>query len=42
MRASVDRVGYRDYQDKPIFRKMADEYAKPPCNRDAGIPVEDN
>lgn len=38
-----DGVGYGDYLEQLtylIFLKMADEYAKPPYNRDVGIPVE--
>ena len=40
-----DGVGYGDYLEQLtylIFLKMADEYAKPPYNRDVGIPVEYN
>ena len=39
-----DGVGYGDYLEQLtylIFLKMADEYAKPPYNRDVGIPAED-
>jgi type I restriction enzyme M protein len=38
-------VGYGDYLEQLtylIFLKMADEYAKPPHNRDIGIPAEYN
>lgn len=38
-----DGVGYGDYLEQLtylIFLKMADEYAKPPYNRDVGIPKE--
>ncbi len=38
-----DGVSYGDYLEQltyPIFLKMADEYAKPPYNRDVGIPAE--
>ena len=38
-----DGVGYGDYLEQLtylIFLKMADEYSKPPYNRDVGIPVE--
>ena len=38
-----DGVGYGDYLEQLtylIFLKMADEYAKPPYNRDVGIPAE--
>lgn len=38
-----DGVGYGDYLEQLtylIFLKMADEYAKPPYNRDVGIPEE--
>ena len=37
-----DGVGYGDYLEQLtylIFLKMADEYAKPPYNRDVGIPA---
>lgn len=37
-----DGVGYGDYLEQLtylIFLKMADEYARPPYNRDIGIPV---
>jgi type I restriction enzyme M protein len=40
-----DGVGYGDYLEQLtylIFLKMADEYARPPYNRDVGIPVEYN
>ena len=40
-----DGVGYGDYLEQLtylIFLKMADEYAKPPYNRDVGIPNEYN
>jgi len=40
-----DGVGYGDYLEQLtylIFLKMADEYAKPPHNREVGIPVEYN
>ena len=40
-----DGVSYGDYLEQLtylIFLKMADEYAKPPYNRDVGIPVEFN
>lgn len=40
-----DGVGYGDYLEQLtylIFLKMADEYAKPPHNRDVGIPTEYN
>jgi len=40
-----DGVGYGDYLEQLtylIFLKMADEYAKPPHNRDVGIPAEYN
>ena len=40
-----DGVSYGDYLEQLtylIFLKMADEYAKPPYNRDVGIPVEYN
>jgi type I restriction enzyme M protein len=36
-----DGVGYGDYLEQLtylIFLKMADEYARPPHNRDVGIP----
>ena len=36
-----DGVGYGDYLEQLtylIFLKMADEYARPPYNRDVGIP----
>jgi len=36
-----DGVGYGDYLEQLtylIFLKMADEYAKPPYNRDVGVP----
>src|ERR1035437_10990094 len=36
-----DGVGYGDYLEQLtylIFLKMADEYSKPPYNRDLGIP----
>ena len=38
-----DGVGYGDYLEQLtylIFLKMADEYAKPPYNRDVGVPAE--
>jgi len=38
-----DGVGYGDYLEQLtylIFLKMADEYAKPPYNRDVGIPAD--
>ena len=38
-----DGVGYGDYLEQLtylIFLKMADEYARPPYNRDVGIPAE--
>ena len=38
-----DGVSYGDYLEQLtylIFIKMADEYSKPPYNRDLGIPVE--
>ncbi len=38
-----DGVGYGDYLEQLtylIFLKMADEYAKPPYNRDVGIPAK--
>ncbi len=38
-----DGVGYGDYLEQLtylIFLKMADEYSKPPYNRDVGIPEE--
>lgn len=38
-----DGVGYGDYLEQLtylIFLKMADEYSKPPYNRDVGIPLE--
>jgi len=37
-----DGVGYGDYLEQLtylIFLKMADEYAKPPYDRDVGIPA---
>ena len=40
-----DGVSYDDYLEQLtylIFLKMADEYAKPPYNRDVGIPAEFN
>lgn len=40
-----DGVGYGDYLEQLtylIFLKMADEYSKPPYNRDVGIPTEYN
>ena len=40
-----DGVSYGDYLEQLtylIFLKMADEYAKPPYNRDVGIPSEHN
>ncbi len=40
-----DGVGYGDYLEQLtylIFLKMADEYSKPPYNRDVGIPAEYN
>ena len=40
-----DGVSYGDYLEQLtylIFLKMADEYAKPPHNRDVGIPAEFN
>ncbi len=40
-----DGVGYGDYLEQLtylIFLKMADEYSKPPYNRDVGIPDEFN
>ena len=40
-----DGVGYGDYLEQLtylIFLKMADEYSKPPYNRNVGIPVEYN
>ena len=40
-----DGVSYGDYLEQLtylIFLKMADEYAKPPYNRDVGIPAEFN
>lgn len=40
-----DGVGYGDYLEQLtylIFLKMADEYAKPPHNRDVGIPPQYN
>ena len=40
-----DGVGYGDYLEQLtylIFLKMADEYAKPPYNRDVGVPAEYN
>ncbi len=36
-----DGVGYGDYLEQLtylIFLKMADEYARPPYNRDVGVP----
>src|SRR5262245_53577364 len=38
-----DGVGYGDYLEQLtylIFLKMADEYAKPPYNRDVGVPAD--
>ena len=38
-----DGVGYGDYLEQLtylIFLKMADEYSKPPYNRDVGIPEQ--
>lgn len=38
-----DGVGYGDYLEQLtylIFLKMADEYAKPPHNRDVGVPLK--
>lgn len=38
-----DGVGYGDYLEQLtflIFLKMADEYSKPPHNRDVGVPVD--
>ena len=38
-----DGVGYGDYLEQLtylIFLKMADEYSKPPYNRNVGIPEE--
>ncbi len=40
-----DGVGYGDYLEQLtylIFLKMADEYSKPPCNREVGIPKKYN
>ena len=40
-----DGVGYGDYLEQLtylIFLKMADEYSKPPYNRDVGIPKKYN
>ena len=40
-----DGVGYGDYLEQLtylIFLKMADEYSKPPYNRNVGIPNEYN
>ncbi len=40
-----DGVGYGDYLEQLtylIFLKMADEYSRPPHNRDVGIPTEYN
>ncbi len=40
-----DGVGYGDYLEQLtylIFLKMADEYSKPPYNRDEGIPKKYN
>jgi type I restriction enzyme M protein len=40
-----DGVGYGDYLEQLtylIFLKMADEYGRPPYNRDVGIPAEYN
>ena len=40
-----DGVGYGDYLEQLtylIFLKMADEYSKPPYNRDVGVPTEYN
>ena len=40
-----DGVSYGDYLEQLtylIFLKMADEYAKPPYNRDVGTPAEFN
>jgi type I restriction enzyme M protein len=40
-----DGVGYGDYLEQLtylIFLKMADEYAKPPYNRDVGVPAAYN
>jgi type I restriction enzyme M protein len=40
-----DGVGYGDYLEQLtylIFLKMADEYAKPPYNRDVGVPKKYN
>jgi len=40
-----DGVGYGDYLEQLtylIFLKMADEYSKPPYNRDVGIPAKYN
>ncbi len=40
-----DGVDYGDYLEQLtylIFLKMADEYSKPPYNRDVGIPEESN
>ena len=38
-----DGVGYGDYLEQLtylIFLKMADEYSRPPYNRNVGIPAE--
>ena len=40
-----DGVGYGDYLEQLtylLFLKLADEYAKPPYNRDVGIPARYN
>jgi type I restriction enzyme M protein len=40
-----DGVGYGDYLEQLtflIFLKMADEYSRPPYNRDVGVPAEYN
>ncbi|VAX04540.1 Type I restriction-modification system, DNA-methyltransferase subunit M, partial [hydrothermal vent metagenome] len=40
-----DGVGYGDYLEQLtflIFLKMADEYSKPPYERDVGVPAEFN
>ena len=40
-----DGVSYGDYPEQLtylIFLKMSDEYAKPPYNRETGIPAGDN
>ncbi|MDA0307522.1 MAG: class I SAM-dependent DNA methyltransferase [Proteobacteria bacterium] len=40
-----DGVGYGDYLEQLtflIFLKMADEYSRPPYNRDVGVPAEHN